>query len=132
MTDELMKDVFSCCRSSHQCKTCLQKRIEKKKLPEGTTPDDNWKDDAGERACQTWEWWCHRVCNSRDFVFFAEAICLVVLMQLSSCAVEQVFSQLKLMRDACGDNLKDDMLELQMFMCCNGELKCKVLEEEGE
>ena len=53
-------------------------------------------------------------------------------MQLSSCAVEQVFSQLKLMRDACGDNLKDDMLELRMFMRCNGKLKRKVSEEEGE
>jgi len=73
-----------------------------------------------------------RVYNSRDFIFFAEAIRLVVLMQLSSCAVEQAFSQLKLTRDACGDDLKDDMLELRMFMRCNGELKCKVLEEEGE
>ena len=46
----------------------------------------------------------------------------MVLTQLSSCSVEQVFSQLKLICDACSDSLMEDMLEIRMFERCNGDL----------
>ena len=44
------------------------------------------------------------------------------MTQLSSCAVERAFSQLKLIRDACGDNMMEDQLEVRMFERCNGDL----------
>ena len=47
--------------------------------------------------------------------FFAEAIRVVVLTQMSSCAVERVFYQLKLIQDTCGDNMMENMLEIKMF-----------------
>ena len=45
---------------------------------------------------------------------------LIGTMQVSSCAVERVFPQLKLIRDQCGDNLYEDILEVRMFARCNG------------
>ena len=42
--------------------------------------------------------------------------------QLSNCAVERVFSQLNLIRESCGDNMMEDMLQIRMFERCNGEL----------
>ena len=64
------------------------------------------------------------ICESKNpnLTFFAKAIRVVVLTQLSSCAVERVFSQLKLIRDTCGDNMMEDMLEIRMFERCNGNL----------
>ena len=42
---------------------------------------------------------------------------------LSSCAVERVFSQLKLIVESCGENLMEDMLEIRMLLRNNGDLK---------
>ena len=39
--------------------------------------------------------------------FFAKAVRLVVLTQLSSCAIERVFSLLKFIHDACGNMMED-------------------------
>ena len=61
--------------------------------------------------------------DSDDFKYFRHALILVVLTQISSCYVERVFSQLKLVRDACGDNMLEDMVEIRMFCRCNGDLK---------
>ena len=47
---------------------------------------------------------------------------MVVLTQTSSCSVERVFSRLKMVRDACGDNMYEDMLEVRMPMQCHGDL----------
>jgi len=47
----------------------------------------------------------------------------VVLSQLSSCSVERVFSRLQLINERCGDNLFEDMLEIRLFMQCNGDLQ---------
>ena len=70
------------------------------------------------------EWWRKRIHETKNpkLKFFARAVRAVVLTQLSSCAVERVFSQLKLIRDACGDNMMEDMLEIRMFERCNGDL----------
>ena len=44
-------------------------------------------------------------------------------MQVSSCDVERVFSQLKLNHDTCGDNMiMEDVTEGRMFARCNGNL----------
>ena len=82
------------------------------------------KRNPGEKASRIWEWWRLRICESKNpnLTFFAKAIRVVVLTQLSSCAVERVFSQLKLIRDTCGDNMMEDMLEIRMFERCNGNL----------
>ena len=53
---------------------------------------NDWKNDPGELATRIWEWWrvqVHDVENPK-LMFFAHAIKLVVLTQLSSCAVERV------------------------------------------
>ena len=46
-----------------------------------------------------------------------------MLTQVSSCAIERVFSQLKLIRDVCGDNMLEDMLEIRMFERNNGDIE---------
>ena len=78
--------------------------------------------DAGEKASRIWEWWRVRVyeIENSQLSFFAIAIRVVVLTQMSSCAIERVISQLKLIRDACRDNMMEDMLEIRMFEQCNG------------
>jgi hypothetical protein len=43
------------------------------------------------------------------------AVALVVLVQTSSAAVERVFSQLKLIIEACGQSSLADLLELRLF-----------------
>ena len=75
-----------------------------------------------ERACRIWQWWKMRVMDSDRFKFFKMALRLVVLTQVSSCSVERVFSRLKMMREACGDNMLEDMVEIRMFCMCNGNL----------
>jgi hypothetical protein len=105
---------------SHQYKTRIDRKIKRRKL--GNGDDLDWRDDPGERACQIWEWWKLRMLDNDDFLYFRTALRLVVLTQVSSCSVERVFSQLKLMRDACQDNMMDDMVEIRMFCRCNGNL----------
>ena len=36
--------------------------------------------------------------------------------------LERVFSQLKLIRNTCGDNMMEDVTEVRMFVRCNGNL----------
>ena len=61
--------------------------------------------------------------DSNIFPSFAIALRIVVLSQLSSCAVERAFSILKAMRDKLNDNTLEDMAEIRMFLECNGELE---------
>jgi len=46
----------------------------------------------------------------------------VALVQVSSCAIEHVFSQVKYIRDTVGDKIYEDMMEIRMFAQCNGDL----------
>ena len=39
-----------------------------------------------------------------------------------SCYVEWVFLLLELVEDAVGENIKNDMLVLRVFLQCNGDL----------
>ena len=79
----------------------------------------DWKVDPGEYACTIWEWWKPRV---DTFPFHALTLRLVVLVQLSNFFVERVFSRLKMRRDVCGDNMKEDMNEIRIFLQYNGDL----------
>ena len=106
--------------ATQQFKTRIDRKIKRRNLPDDENVD--WKDDPGERACRIWEWWKMRVMDCDRFKYFKVALRLVVLTQVSSCSVERVFSQLKLMRDACGDNMFEDMVEIRMFCMCNGDL----------
>ena len=55
--------------------------------------------------------------------YFAIAVRVVVLTQLSSCAIERIFSQLKLIVDSCGENMFEDMLEIRMLERNNGKIE---------
>ena len=48
------------------------------------------------------------------FPCFLSALRLVVILQVSSCTVERVFSQMKYALDFCG-NVYEDHLEVRMF-----------------
>lgn len=108
-------------KETHNFKIRIDRKIKRRRLNDGNVLE--WKDDPGERASKIWEWWKLRTTNNDDFKYFRHALRLVVLTQISSCSVERVFSQLKLVRDACGDNMLEDMVEIRMFCRCNGDLK---------
>ena len=58
-------------------------------------PTLHWREDPGKLARRIFEWWkirIHGVSNT-DFIFFAIAIRLAILLQVSSCDVERGFSQ---------------------------------------
>ena len=107
-------------KETKQYKTRMSRSIKRRQL--GDDHDFDWKKDPGEKACRIWEWWKVRLLGSHGFHHYKMALRLVVLAQLSSCSVERVFSQLKLIRDACGDNMKGDMCEIRMFLRSNGEI----------
>jgi hypothetical protein len=99
-------------------KTRLQKRL--KKRPNHYV---NWMDDPGEKANRIWQYWRITFLHSpRKFPSFQLALRLVVLSQLSSCAVERVFSRLKMVRETCKDSLLEDMLENRILLQCNGDI----------
>ena len=57
-----------------------------------------------------------------EFPCHALALILVVLVQLSGCSVDRVFSCVKLIHDRRGDALYGDMLEIRLFLQYNGDL----------
>lgn len=99
-------------------KSRLERR--RKRLGEDNVEND-WRKDPGEKATRIWEWWKPIVVDSTSFPAFGKALRLIALIQVSSCAVERVFSQLKLIVETCG-NMFEDTLEVRMFARCNGNL----------
>jgi hypothetical protein len=77
-----------------------------------------WKDDPIEKARRVWEWWRANHSNPRIF-HFAEAACLVALVQISSATVERIFSQVKLICETTGDSPLEETLEVRLFERCN-------------
>jgi hypothetical protein len=73
---------------------------------------DTWKSDESEVARRVWTFW---VSKRSQFNYMTVAVALIILVQTSSAAVERVFSQLKLIIDACGQNSLSDLLELRLF-----------------
>ena len=113
---------------SKQFQTRSQKRAKRQKLNDETSMEQDWRNDPGEKACCIWEWWRVRVYEvpNPKLTYFALGLRLIVLTQVSSCAIERVFSQLKLIRDTCGDNMLEDMLEIRMFERNNGDIEQKI------
>ena len=79
----------------------------------------------GERIqAGIFEWWkirIHGVSNS-DSIFFAIAIRLAILLQVSSCDVERGFSQWVAILNACGKQMKKTLIESRMFSQVNNDL----------
>ena len=48
-------------------------------------------------------------------------VLLCLLRQPSSAIVERAFSQVNYIRSLCGDNLKEDNIELRTMLRCNDE-----------
>ena len=59
-----------------------------------------------------------RVYEVQEFQFIPLALRLVALVQPSSCGIERVFSQLKLILDACGENVLESTLQCRLFERC--------------
>ena len=102
---------------SHLFKT----RLEKKKKRMEAQVDEDWRKDPGEKATRIWEWWKPVVVSGEKFPCFSLALRLIGLLQVSSCAVERVFSQMKCVIDVCG-HVHEDLLEVRMNSRCNGDL----------
>ena len=80
--------------------------------------------DAGERAYRIWEWWRPIVADGTDFPCFSKALQLIGrLLQVSSCAVERVFSVLQRIREVGSDSMLEDMLQVRLFARCNGDIR---------
>jgi hypothetical protein len=74
---------------------------------------DAWKSDELEGACRVWMFW---LAKQSQFNCMTVAVVLIVLVQTSSAAVQQAFSQLRLVIEACGQNSRSDLLELPLFL----------------
>jgi hypothetical protein len=77
-----------------------------------TMAETDWRKDAGEKADRIWRWWRPIVATgpiSHNFPCYHLVLRLVALVQVSSCTVERVFSQLKYIRDCYGDNIYKDI-----------------------
>jgi hypothetical protein len=73
---------------------------------------ETWKSDESEVARRVWMFW---VSKRSQFNYMTVAVALIILVQTSSAAVERVFSQLKLIIEACGQSTLSDLLELRLF-----------------
>jgi len=88
--------------------TRLQKR--RRGARNAADVDDDWKKDVGEKATRIWEWWRPVTTNEAEFPCFSLALKIIGTLQVSSCAVERVFSLLQVIREVCGDKLYEDIL----------------------
>jgi hypothetical protein len=98
------------------------------RIRNGTIGDDvTWKDDPIESARRVWEFW--RVHRKNVKIFhIAKAARLIALVQVSSASVERIFSQMKLIRDSCGDNMLEETLFGRVCERCN---TYEVLQKRG-
>ncbi len=89
------------------------------RIHNGTIDDDvTWKDDPIESARRVWEFWrVHR--KNANIFHIAKAACLIALVQISSASVERIFSQMKLIRDCCGDSMLEETLFGHVCEHCN-------------
>jgi hypothetical protein len=89
--------------------------------------DVTWKDDPIESARHVWEFWrVHR--KNMNIFHIAKAARLIALVQISSASVEKIFSQMKLIRDSCGDRMLEETLFGCVCECCN---TYEVLQKRG-
>ena len=78
-----------------------------------------WLDDPAEKGRRIWLWWRPRVNGVNWFRCLPTVLRLVALVQPSSAAVERIFSKLKLILDACGNNMLEETLETRIFKMYN-------------
>jgi hypothetical protein len=110
-------------------KTRLERK--RRKYDDNQDVDDDWRKDAGEKATRIWEFWRQIVADDFKFPSFSLALRLIGLIQVSSCDVERVFSQLKCVVERIGTTMKEDVLEIRMFAMCNGDLSELLLNALG-
>jgi hypothetical protein len=79
----------------------------------------NTTHDPAERGRRIWLWWRIRVYEVQEFEYIPVALRLVALVPPSSCGIERVFSQLKLVLDSCGDNVLESTIESRLFERCS-------------
>ena len=79
----------------------------------------NWEHDPAERGRRIWLWWRIRVYEVQEFEYITVALRLIALVPPSSCGIERVFSQLKLVLDSCGDNILESTIESRLFERCS-------------
>ena len=77
--------------------------MEKKKRRIGDVVNEDWRKNTGERATRIWEWWKPIITDDADFPCFHLALRLIAIIQVSSYAIERVFSQMKKIIDVCGN-----------------------------
>ena len=76
----------------------------------------DWKVCPLEVARRVWEWWkLHRA----KTIYLQTAVRLVVLVQVSSCSVERVFSRLRLILMNTQTNVNHDAVLLRIFSSVN-------------
>ena len=51
----------------------------------------DWKNYPGEKVNRIWEWWRAMIFDWRNLTYYKEALTLISLVQIYSCAVERVF-----------------------------------------
>jgi hypothetical protein len=78
----------------------------------------DWKEDKLEVARRVWEWWrIHR----EKLQHMKEVVRLVVLVQVSSAAVETAFSRSRLMLDTTQKGVLHDAIAIRLFEAINSE-----------
>jgi hypothetical protein len=92
-------------------------QMRRKTEEEGQKSNSHWTIPA-ERARRIWLWWRIPTWDSQEFQFIPLALRLVALVQPSSGGIERVFSQLKLILDACGDSVLESTLQCRLFERC--------------
>ena len=88
----------------------------------GDAVDDNWEKNAGKKATRIWEWWRSIAVDESTLPCFSSSLQLIVPVQVSSCAVKQVFTQMKYVVYVCG-NVYEYHLKVLMFDRCNSNLQ---------
>jgi hypothetical protein len=75
-----------------------------------------WKASPLEVARHVWEWW--RLHRAKHF-YLQTAVRLIMLVQVSSCSVERVFSRLRLILMNTQTNVNHDAVLLHIFSSVN-------------
>ena len=88
-------------------------KLEKKKQQDPETHGNRtWRDDRIEATRRAWEWWR---CYHKNFIYLSKVVRLVVLIPITSAAVERVFSQVKFIIETIGESGLQDTLELRLM-----------------
>lgn len=74
------------------------------------------------KATRICEFWKSIVVNDEKFPALSLRLKLIVLIQLSSCAVERVFCSEMCSVERVGGTTHEDALEVRMFAMCNKDL----------